>query len=183
VHGISGFRFLHFPAPCGKVLGSCLWRADSRATPEDQRLAIARRNAEAKERRAILAANANANADTPTSNPRFDIHRGARASLTPPTQKSAVLCTHPPAGEHHTKKAGDARQPKEAPKTTHTQAPRDARATPAHSELLRTACAPHAHPLLPTVMAFVSYGFVLIRVRVRKAKSALGSFFLAGISC
>ena len=39
------------------------------ATPEDQRLAIARRAAEVKERRAIFAANANANADTPTNNP------------------------------------------------------------------------------------------------------------------
>ena len=44
-------------------------RGDTRATPEDQRLAIARRNAEIKERRAIFAANANANADTPTNNP------------------------------------------------------------------------------------------------------------------
>jgi hypothetical protein len=32
-------------------------------------LAIGRRNAEIKERWAIFAANANANADTPTSNP------------------------------------------------------------------------------------------------------------------
>jgi hypothetical protein len=32
-------------------------------------LAIARRSAEIKERRAIFAANANANADTPTNNP------------------------------------------------------------------------------------------------------------------
>ena len=44
-------------------------RGDTRATPEDQRLAIARRAAEVKERRAIFAANANANADTPTNNP------------------------------------------------------------------------------------------------------------------
>jgi hypothetical protein len=35
---------------------------ETRATPEDQRLAIARRNAEIKERQAIFAANANANA-------------------------------------------------------------------------------------------------------------------------
>jgi hypothetical protein len=27
-------------------------------------------------------------------------------------------------------------------------------------------CAPHAHPVLTTAMAFVSYGFVLVRVRV-----------------
>ena len=44
-------------------------RGDTRATPEDQRLAIARRAAEIKERRAIFAANADANADTPTNNP------------------------------------------------------------------------------------------------------------------
>jgi hypothetical protein len=44
-------------------------RGDTRATPEDQRVAIARRNAEIKERRAIFAANANANADTPTNTP------------------------------------------------------------------------------------------------------------------
>jgi hypothetical protein len=56
------------PFAIGKPL---LWqpRGDTRATPEDQRLAIARRNAEIKERRAIFAANANANADTPTNNP------------------------------------------------------------------------------------------------------------------
>jgi hypothetical protein len=44
-------------------------RGDTRATPEGQRLAIARRSAEIKERWAIFAANANANADTPTNNP------------------------------------------------------------------------------------------------------------------
>jgi hypothetical protein len=43
-------------------------RGDTRATPEGQLLAIARRNAEIKERWAIFAANANANADTPTNN-------------------------------------------------------------------------------------------------------------------
>jgi hypothetical protein len=32
-------------------------------------LAVARRSAEIKERRAIFTANANANADTPTNNP------------------------------------------------------------------------------------------------------------------
>jgi hypothetical protein len=46
-----------------------LFFGDTRATPEDQFLAIARRNAEIKERRAIFAANANANADTLTNNP------------------------------------------------------------------------------------------------------------------
>jgi hypothetical protein len=44
-------------------------RGDIRATPEGQRLAIARRSAVIKEYRAIFAANANANADTPTNNP------------------------------------------------------------------------------------------------------------------
>jgi hypothetical protein len=29
-----------------------------------------------------------------------------------------------------------------------------------------TCCAPHAHPLLPTAMAFVPYGFVLVQVQV-----------------
>jgi hypothetical protein len=50
--------------------------------------------------------------------------------LTPPTQKSTVLCTQPPAGEHHTKKADGARQPKKASKTTHTQAPSDIHTCP-----------------------------------------------------
>jgi hypothetical protein len=44
-------------------------RGDTRATPEDRRLAIARRAAEVKEHRAIFAANSNANADTSTNNP------------------------------------------------------------------------------------------------------------------
>jgi hypothetical protein len=74
----------------------------------------------------------------------------------PTTQKSAVLCTQPPAGEHDTKKADDARQPKKASKTKHTQAPRDTRLptppcntrdpTPPHSDLLRTAYAPASTP-------------------------------------
>jgi hypothetical protein len=42
-------------------------RGDTRATPEDQRVAIARRAAEIKERRAIFAANANVDADTPNT--------------------------------------------------------------------------------------------------------------------
>jgi hypothetical protein len=41
---------------------------DTRATPEDQRLAIACRAAEAKERRAVFAASASASADTPKNN-------------------------------------------------------------------------------------------------------------------
>jgi hypothetical protein len=44
-------------------------RGDTRATSEDQRLAIARRATEIKERRAVFAANANADATTPTNNP------------------------------------------------------------------------------------------------------------------
>ena len=38
------------------------------------------------------------------------------------------------------------------------------RRTPPHRTL--TCCAPHAHPLLPTAMAFVPYGFVLVKVQV-----------------
>jgi len=41
----------------------------SRATSEEQRWAIVRRAAETNERRAIFAANANANANTPTNSP------------------------------------------------------------------------------------------------------------------
>jgi hypothetical protein len=52
--------------------------------------------------------------------------------LTPPIQKSAVLCTQPPAGEHHTNKADDARQPKKALRTTHTPK-RHATPAPAHT--------------------------------------------------
>jgi hypothetical protein len=36
--------------------------------------------------------------------------------------------------------------------------------TPPHFAL--TFCAPHAHPLLPTAMTFVSYGFCIVQVRV-----------------
>ena len=43
-------------------------RGDTRATPEDHRLAIARRPAEIAGRRAIFAANANADAETPANN-------------------------------------------------------------------------------------------------------------------
>jgi hypothetical protein len=46
------------------------------------------------------------------------------------------FCPQPPAGKHHTKKAGGARQPKKASKTTHTQAPRDTRACPHHPSAL-----------------------------------------------
>jgi hypothetical protein len=43
-------------------------RGDTRATPEDQQSATARRAAETKEFWAIFAANANVNAETPTKN-------------------------------------------------------------------------------------------------------------------
>jgi len=98
--------------------------------------------------------------------------------LTPPTQKSAVLCTQPPAGENHTKKAGDARQPKRLQSQhTHPSATRHPRLpTPPHNTL--TCCAPHVHPLLTTAMAFVPYGFVLVQVQVqvgrRGCRVALG---------
>ena len=59
--------------------------------------------------------------------------------LTPPTQKSAVLCTQPPAGEHHTKKADNTRQPKKLQRQ-HTQEPRDTRTCPAHRH---TVTPPH----------------------------------------
>jgi hypothetical protein len=87
--------------------------------------------------------------------------------LAPPIQKSAVLCTQPSAGEHHTKKAGDGRRQaaEMASKTRHTpKRHADTRACPPHPHynLLRTASV-HAHPLLPTAMAFVPYGFVLVQ--------------------
>jgi len=56
---------------------------------------------------------------------------------------------------------------------THTSATRRPR-LPTPPRCTLTFCAPHAHPLLPTAMAFVSYGFVLVRVRVRP-KSTLPS--------
>merc|ERR1719329_1519113 len=52
---------------------------------------------------------------------------------------------------------------------THTHTPRDTRACPHHPITLLTFCAPHAHPLLPTAMAFVPYGFVLVQVQVQTA--------------
>jgi hypothetical protein len=70
-------------------------RDDTRATPEGQRLAIARRAAETRERWAIFAANANASLDTPTNNPLFDIHRGARAPHTTHSEISGALHTTP----------------------------------------------------------------------------------------
>jgi hypothetical protein len=72
-----------------------------------------------------------------------------------------------PRGGHHTKKAGDARQPWGLQRQhTHTSATRRPR-LPTPPRCTLTFCAPHAHPLLPTAMAFVSYGFVLVRVRVQ----------------
>jgi hypothetical protein len=55
-------------------------RGDTRERPEGQQLAIARRAADIKERQAIFAANASANAKTPTNN--SCIHRGVRAPHT-----------------------------------------------------------------------------------------------------
>jgi hypothetical protein len=49
----------------------------------------------------------------------------------------------------------------------HTQAPRDTRACPPPPHHTLTCCKPHAHPLLPTAMAFVSHGFVLVQVQVQ----------------
>jgi hypothetical protein len=103
--------------------------------------------------------------------------------LTPPTQKSAVLCTQPPAGEHHTKKADDARQPNKASKTTHTpkRHATPAPATPPHHTL--TCCAPHAHPLLPTAMAFVPYGFVLVQVQVFQKNTSIYGLWVVPVRC
>jgi hypothetical protein len=57
--------------------------------------------------------------------------------------------------------------------TQHTSATRHPRLPiPPHRAL--TFCAPHAHPLLSTVMAFVSYGSVLVLVRVRAANCGGG---------
>jgi hypothetical protein len=101
-------------------------------------------------------------AGTPTNNPLFDIHRGAHASLTPPTQKSAVLCTQPPAGSTTQRKLATPDSPKRLQRQhTHTSATRHPR-LPTLPQHTLTFCAPHAHPLLPTAMAFVSYGLVLV---------------------
>jgi hypothetical protein len=96
-------------------------RGDTRATPEDHRLAIARRNAEIKERRVIFAANANANADTPTNTPRLDTTHseisGALRGGT--TQRKLTTPDSPKRLQRQTTH-------------THTQAPRDTRACPHH---------------------------------------------------
>ena len=79
------------------------------------------------------------------------------------------LAQHP-EGKHHTKKADDTKQPSQASQTTHThttQVPRDIRTSPTPPRSVLIFRAPHARRLLPTAMAFVSYGFVLVRVRVR----------------
>jgi hypothetical protein len=49
---------------------------------------------------------------------------------------------------------------------THTSATRHLR-QPTRPQHTLTFCAPHSHPLLSTAITFVSYGFVLVRVRVR----------------
>jgi hypothetical protein len=88
------------------------------------------------------------------------------------SQKSAVLYIHRSADEHHTKKAGSARQPhtqrffEDNTRDTHTQAPRDTRAchtAPSHSGLLPTARAP-----APTH----SKGFCVIRACVSSSSSS-----------
>jgi hypothetical protein len=71
-----------------------------------------------------------------------------RVSLTAPTQKSVVFCTQSPVGEHHTKKADEARQSKRFQRqNTHTQAPRDTardtRAFPHHHIALRPSILVH----------------------------------------
>jgi hypothetical protein len=97
--------------------------------------------------------------------------------LTSPTQKPVVLCTQLPAGEHHTKKADDARQPKRLKRQhTHPSATRHPHLpTPNTTHCTMTCCAPLAHPLLPTAMAFVPHvGFVpvLFQFRVRTQLTA-----------
>ena len=52
--------------------------------------------------------------------------------------------------------------------TTTTSASRYPRLPPLPHPAL-TCCTPHAHPLLPTAMAFVPYGFVLVQVQVHSA--------------
>ena len=55
-----------------------------------------------------------------------------------------------------------------ASNTTHTQAPRDTRAHRNHPTTLRSfAHRMAAHPLMPSAMAFVSYGLVLDQVHVQ----------------
>jgi len=55
---------------------------------------------------------------------------------------------------------------------THTQAPRDIRAHPNHPTTLRSFAqcmdCMAAHQLMPSAMAFVSYGFVLDQVQVQE---------------
>jgi len=60
---------------------------------------------------------------------------------------------------------------------THPSATRHPRLPiPTHHTL--TCCAPHAHPLLPTAMAFVPYGLVLAQVQ-RPASATRGNIYTA----
>jgi hypothetical protein len=86
---------------------------------------------------------------------------------------SAVLCTTTPAGEHHKKKADVPTLPPPAFETASTQqVPLKLHLRPPPSRL--TFRATHARPLQPAALAFVSYGFVLVRVRVRGRAAGLG---------
>jgi hypothetical protein len=62
--------------------------------------------------------------------------------------------------------------PKGFKDNTHTQAPRDTRACPPHPTALWPVAhrMRHAHPLLPTAMAFVPYGLVSVQVQVQVAQ-------------
>jgi hypothetical protein len=78
--------------------------------------------------------------------------------------------THTPAWRHHTKRAGDVKQPKWLQRLhtyAHISATRHSRVlTPPNHAL--AFCAPHAHRLLPTAVAFVSYGFFISTSSIRK---------------
>jgi hypothetical protein len=124
----------------------------TRATSEEQRLAIARRTTETKEHQAIFATTINASArDTPTNNPRFDIHRGARVRHTTQskTKKSAVLCTQATAPLRGSATLRNLAAPSslgglKGNTRTHKRhaTPMRAYATPPRSDFLRTACTP-----------------------------------------
>ena len=79
---------------------------------------------------------------------------------------SAVLCTTNLVGEHQQKKADVPTLPPPAFETASTQqVPLKLHLRPPPSRL--TFRATHARPLQPAALAFVSYGFVLVRVRVQ----------------
>jgi hypothetical protein len=104
-------------------------------------------------------------------------HLGGRAFHSrslPPTQKGCAALHKSSAGERHTKKANllqRSRHPIRVPST-----PALAHAPPtrkAHRALTQTSAhltfdsrATHARTLLPAALAYVPFGFVLVRVRV-----------------